>query len=189
VPHKPDLHEDFRRVRPALEGELVRLRAPEDADADRLNPLFSDPEVLAGLRLPFPQSAEEYRDFVRSQRGRDAGLMFTIETLEGEPVGGCGLMGIDARARDAELGIWIAKPHWNRGYGSDAMRVLCRFGFRHLNLQRITLHVYETNRGARRVYERVGFKHEGTLRRAQFIGGRYVDATVMGLLSEEFVEG
>lgn len=186
--HQPDLHEDFRRVRPALEGELVRLRPPEEADADRLNPLFSDPEVLAGLRLAFPQSAEGYREFVRSNRGRDDQLMFAIETLAGEPIGGCGFMGIDARARDAELGIWIGKPHWNRGYGTDAMRVLCRFGFRHLNLQRITLHVYETNPAGRHVYERVGFKHEGTLRRAQFLGGRYVDATVMGLLSEELIE-
>jgi RimJ/RimL family protein N-acetyltransferase len=65
------------------------------------------------------------------------------------------------------------------------MRTLCRFGFRHMNLQRIELNVFSVNPRALRVYERVGFKVEGTRRRSQFVGGRYVDSFVMGLLSEE----
>jgi RimJ/RimL family protein N-acetyltransferase len=65
------------------------------------------------------------------------------------------------------------------------MRTLCRFGFRHLNLQRIELNVFSVNPRALRVYERVGFKVEGTRRRSQFVGGLYVDSYVMGLLSEE----
>jgi RimJ/RimL family protein N-acetyltransferase len=29
------------------------------------------------------------------------------------------------------LGIWIGAPYWDRGYGTDAVRMLCRFGFLH----------------------------------------------------------
>ena len=57
-----------------------------------------------------------------------------------------------------------------------------------MNLQRIELHVYAGNTRGIRAYERVGFRLEGTLRRAQFVGGRYVDVLVMGLLAEELVE-
>jgi RimJ/RimL family protein N-acetyltransferase len=64
----------------------------------------------------------------------------------------------------------------------------CRFGFRYMNLQRISLSVYATNEKAQRVYERVGFKREGVSRREQFLGGRHVDTVEMGLLAEEFVD-
>ena len=48
-----------------------------------------------------------------------------------------------------------------QGYGSDALRALVGFGFDELRLERIGLDVYDFNERARRVYERVGFVHEG----------------------------
>ncbi|MFN2545198.1 MAG: GNAT family N-acetyltransferase [Actinomycetota bacterium] len=180
------LHDDFRRVRPTLEGDLVRLRARELEDLERLNEMFDDPDVLAGLVVTFPQPLEGIREWYEGTRSLDDQVHFVIETLAGESMGICGLQNIEARARQALLGIWIGKPYWERGYGTDAIRVLCGFGFRQMNLQRITLHVYEPNERARHVYEKLGFKLEGTMRRAQFIGGRYVDDHVMGLLVEDF---
>lgn len=174
--------------RSPFEGRLVRLRAPEESDADALNAEFGDPDVLAGITLAFPQASAGYREFVRSTRGSPTQATFTIETLDGEPLGTCDLRDIEPRARVAHVGIWIRKATWGRGYGTDAMRTLCRFGFRELNLQRIELQVYETNPAAIRSYEKVGFRHEGTLRRAQFLGGRHIDVRVMGLLAEELVE-
>ena len=57
-----------------------------------------------------------------------------------------------------------------------------------MNLQRVSLYVLDTNHRARSVYETVGFVHEGTLRRARFRHGRYVDLHVMGLLADELGE-
>src|SRR5437879_9941124 len=67
----------------------------------------------------------------------------------------------------SELGIWITEPLWNRGYGTDAVRTLCRFGFREMNLHRISLHVYDFNPRGVMVYEKVGFREEGRLRRSE----------------------
>jgi RimJ/RimL family protein N-acetyltransferase len=182
------LHDDFRRVRAAFEGDLVRLRAREDEDLPRLNAMFDEPAVLGGLQVPFPQPMAGIREWMEATRGAENQVHFVIETTAGEAVGVCGLQDIDGRARHAVLGIWIGEPYWHRGFGTDAIRVLCRFGFRHMNLQRITLQVYEPNERARRVYEKVGFKREGTLRRSQFVGGRYVDEYVMGLHAEELID-
>ena len=184
----PDLPEEFRRIRPALEGRLVRLRAVEDEDLPRLNGMLNDRDVTAGLRLVFPQPLVGIREWAASARSGADALHLVVETLERESIGECGLRGLNDRNRSADLGIWIARPYWGRGYGTDAVRTLCRFGFRHMNLQRIELGVYETNPGARRAYEKVGFVAEGTLRRAQFVGGRYVDEVLMGLLAEDLVE-
>ncbi len=172
------------------EGRLVRLRAREQTDLAKLNEMFDDPDVLEGLKMTFPQSMAGIRECAERTRADQTNATFVIETLQGrDTIGVCSLENIDARARQAQFGIWVGKPYWNRGYGTDATRTCCRFGSRYLNLQRIELTVYaETNPRALRVYEKVGFKREGTLRRAQFIGGRYRDVAVMGLLAEELTE-
>jgi RimJ/RimL family protein N-acetyltransferase len=187
MPDRQD--EDFRRIRSPFEGKLVRLRAIEEDDLPRLSELFNDPEVLQSLeQVVFPEPLAGTRAWWVQSRNSPSQEAFAIETLSGELVGACDLRGISRRSRTAVLGIWIGKPFWNRGYGTDAVRTLCRFGFRELNLQRIQLHVHETNTRAVRAYEKVGFKEEGRLRRAHFVDGRYVDVIVMGLLVEELPE-
>ena len=173
----------------ALEGRLVRLRAFEPADFPALNTLYNDIEVGAGVGMAFPQPVAGFREYVDGARGKPDQVTFAIETLDGRSaIGGCSLFDVGAPSRAALLGIWIGKPHWDKGYGTDAVRALCRFGFRHMNLQRIELNVFATNPRAVRAYEKVGFRVEGTRRRSQFVGGGYVDSLLMGLLAEELLE-
>lgn len=182
-------HEDFGRVRSPLEGRLIRLRAVEETDLERLNGMIWDPEVSVTLAMTWPEPVAGTREWWEGTRRNPSTQAFAIETLAGEElIGVCSLEDRDPRARSAALGIWIGKPYWDRGYGTDAVRTLCRFGFREMNLQRIGLAVYDTNPRGRRAYEKVGFKEEGRRRRAHFVGGRHIDVIAMGLLSEELVE-
>ena len=175
--------------RPAFEGRLIRLRKPEPADADTLNDLFNDPEVGEHLGPVMPQPIAGFRAFVEAAEKDLKTAVFTIERLtDREPVGGCSLFDIETSHRSALLGIWLAKPRWNQGFGTDAVRTLCRFAFRHMNLQRVELNVFSTNPRGLRAYEKVGFRQEGTRRRAEFVNGALVDSYVMGLLAEELVE-
>jgi len=175
--------------RPALEGSLIRLRKPEPTDADMLNDLFNDPEVGEHLGPIMPQPVSGFRAFIESADKDPKTAIFTIERLaDRAPVGGCSFFDIETSQRSAMLGIWLAKPYWNQGLGSDAVRTLCRFAFDHMNLQRVALDVFATNPRGLRVYEKVGFRLEGTLRRAEFVNGELVDCYVMGLLAEELVD-
>ncbi len=179
-------HEDFGRVRSLFEGELIRLRAVEEEDLPRINELFWDPEVTQFLDVVWPEPIVGTREWW--ERSRSDGIaLFAIETLPGEFIGACELGAIDRRVRSAVLGIWIGKPFWGRGFGTDAVRTLARFGFNEMNLQRIRLLVQETNPRAKAAYEKVGFKEEGRLRRAAFIEGEHVDLIEMGLLAEDLL--
>jgi RimJ/RimL family protein N-acetyltransferase len=174
---------------PPFEGRLVRLRAHEPADFAPLAALLSDPEVLEGTTAPMPESAAEQQRWIERIRGSEHELRFVIDRLEDRrTMGACGLHDIDPATRRAELGIWLGRPYWGAGYGTDAVRTLCRYGFRFLNLQRIGLDLVATNERARRAYERVGFRPEGTRRRYEFVGGAPADSLLMGLLVEEFVD-
>jgi RimJ/RimL family protein N-acetyltransferase len=180
----------YEQAAPPLEGELVRLRAYERADAETMNELFSDPEVLRGIgSVRFPQAVAGFREFLDRVRGSTTTTAFAIETLsDRDPVGGCGLEDIQSAVRTATFGIWIGKPYWGRGFATDATRTLCRFGFRYMNLHRIELNVFAWNAAAVRAYEKVGFRREGTRRHDGFDRGAHTDSHVMGLLDEELAE-
>jgi RimJ/RimL family protein N-acetyltransferase len=181
-------HEDFQRVRSPLEGGLVRLRAVEESDIPLIHDLFSDPEVQRTLSVNWPGPVADTRIWWEGTRRNPSTEAFVIETLPGELVGVCSLEDTNRAARWAGLGLWVGRPYWDRGYGTDAVRVLCRFAFREMNLQRVGLSVYDINPRGVRAYEKVGFKEEGRRRRGHFADGRYVDVIVMGLLAEDLIE-
>lgn len=166
---------------------MVRLRALEETDLPRINEGIWNPNVSRNLSVAFPQSLAGTREFWDRAR-REGAFLFAVETLAGELIGVCDL-GLHQRVRAGELGIWIAEPYWDRGYGTDAVRTLCRFGFREMNLQRVGLMVFETNRRGVRAYEKVGFKEEGRVRPGAFVDGEYVDVIQMGLLAEDLADG
>lgn len=180
--------EPFARIAPPLEGSLVRLRAVEEEDLARLSELVWDPEVTRHLAVVWPDGVAGTRAWWEGARADPHQVVFAIETLPGELVGACDLRDAGGRARQAGLGIFVGRPYWERGYGTDAVRTVCRFAFREMNLQRVQLDVYEINPRGRRAYEKVGFRKEGRLRRAHFVDGRSVDVIVMGLLAEELIE-
>src|SRR5262249_23759045 len=78
------------------------------------------------------------------------------------------------------------KAYWNRGYGTEALRLLLRHGFHTLNLNRVALRVYGNNARAIHAYEKAGFAHEGQLRQAIYKEGAYRDVLLMSVLREEW---
>lgn len=78
------------------------------------------------------------------------------------------------------------KSYWNKGYGTEAVRLLAKHGFHTINLHRIYLRVLENNLRAIRAYEKAGFTHEGRQRQADYKNGMYIDLLVMSMLQSEF---
>ena len=176
--------------RPIIRGEQVYLRAPERSDIGDFVRWFNDAEVLHNLAMSAPMSeAAENAWFERMlERQGSTDYHFVICLLaDGRAIGTAGLHGVDLVNGSAEFGIAIGETdEWSKGYGTDALRAICDFGFGSLRLERIGLHVYEGNARGRRAYEKAGFSHEGTLRRAHFANGRHEDVHVMSLLRDEW---
>jgi len=174
-----------------LKGERVGLRAPEREHIDLFLKWFNDLDILQYVLRVRPMGRAEEEEWLAGLSKRPDDLVFVIAALEGGvPIGSCGLHRISASNRSAELGIVIGeKENWNRGYGREAMNLLCGYGFGVLNLNRIGLSVYEYNVRGIRCYERVGFRPEGRRRAARFWDGRYWDILEMGLLASEWKAG
>jgi RimJ/RimL family protein N-acetyltransferase len=160
-----------------IETERLLIRCFEPTDAPRL--LESITESVDHLMPWIPWAKDEPEDLeakirkVRLFRGRfDLGLdyVFGIFDRSGEQLlGGTGLhtrLGGNAR----EIGYWINARQANKGYTTEAVRALIKVGFDIEKLDRLEIHCDPENHKSRRIPERLGFRHEATLK------DRFVDA-------------
>ncbi|MBN9393445.1 MAG: GNAT family N-acetyltransferase [Chloroflexi bacterium] len=96
------------------------------------------------------------------------------------------LSGIDRSFGTSHLSVNIGNPEdRGKGYGSEAIRLICSYAFKELRLHRVALVVYQYNDRAFELYKRLGFKEEGRAREAIYRNGRYFDCIQMGMLEGE----
>jgi diamine N-acetyltransferase len=174
-------------------GERVRLRRDERSDVLKFAEWLNDPDVVRHLMMNLPISTvneEQWFDNMLKQPREEQ--PFAIEIRDGDGwrlIGNCGLMDIDWTVRRAEAGLFIGdKSCWNRGYGTEVMRLLLKVGFETLNLNCIFLRVDEDNLGGIRAYEKAGFVHEGRERQGSYRAGQYHDVLRMSVLRSEWIQ-
>jgi diamine N-acetyltransferase len=174
-----------------LYGKRIRLRSDERRDLPLFVEWLNDPEVRRYLSMALPTSmAEEEQWFETMLKKPKEEHPLAIEIKEGESwrlIGNCGFFDFDWRARKAEVGLFIGdKSCWNKGYGTEVMRLLLDHGFGTLNLNRIYLHVDVENLGGIKAYEKAGYVLESRLREEIYRDGHYHDELLMSVLKSEW---
>jgi RimJ/RimL family protein N-acetyltransferase len=136
---------------------------------------------------PAASVGEQFRRWSRNEGG-DVGFA-VVDRESGVLVGHVTLYGGSLPARAGTLAVLIGDEHVGHGYGLDAVRVLTRYGFRELGLNRIELGVVAFNTRARAVYRKAGFVEEGVRRQAVFHDGVFHDHVIMAVLAQEWERG
>ena len=103
-------------------------------------------------------------------------------------IGGAGLR-VDEANHNAELGYWIAVPHWGHGYATEAARAMVGYGFEQLGLNRIFASHFGHNPASGRVLQKVGMRHEGCQRQHIRKWDQLVDLELYGMLRAEWKAG
>ncbi len=171
-----------------LKGEKCILRPLKLEDAKTLSEIANEIQVRDYLSNVFPYTDVRIEEFIKrlSSQKVPTDIVLGIE-VDGVLVGTTGIHRINWTSRNGYFGIAIyRKEYWNRGIGTEATRLMLKYAFEYLNLHKILLEVYEYNERAIRVYEKVGFRVEGGLRKNHYWKGRYYDVIVMGILQEEY---
>jgi putative acetyltransferase len=151
------------------------------------------PEDAEGMyRLRLMQGSLDYTlalpsERIEGSRRRVEGLSpddhSFVAVLDGVVVGMCGLHVMAGKRRhSASLGMSVDDHLQGRGIGRKLMGAMLDVADNYLGLTRVELEVLVDNPRAIRLYERMGFEHEGCKRKAVFRGGQYVDAYVMARL-------
>jgi RimJ/RimL family protein N-acetyltransferase len=158
---------------------LVRPAVPADTDA--LVALGRSVAAEDTLWLTYDRSRGDERRNLRAVQRDPNVAVFVAETSEG-------IVGRLSIARDgqqlshhvAELGLMVVAGARKRGIGTALMEEAIKWA-RRAGVVKLELTVFPHNEPAIALYRKLGFTDEGLRRRRYFIGGRYVDAMLMGL--------
>lgn len=166
-----------------LAGETVDLHTIEEEDLEDIQRWINEPSVRAGLGSTDPISGHEEREWWEATAEDDD--VHLLVCADDEGVGTVGLTDVIDVAGSAEVGYFFGPDAWGKGYATDAVRTLCRYGFAERRLAKLYAHVFETNPASARVLEKVGFREEGRFRDQWFLDGERIDVLRYGLLPEE----
>lgn len=163
-------------------SDNTHLRLLSEADAAELHALIEADRDHLAQWLPWAagQTAADTAGFLRRARmqvERNDGFQAAI-VESGAIVGVAGYHGVDWAHRSTSLGYWLAAASQGRGTMTAAVRALTDHALTEWGLIRVEIRAALENRRSRAIPERLGFRQEGTLRRAERVGGRFLDLAV-----------
>jgi RimJ/RimL family protein N-acetyltransferase len=170
-----------------LKGSAVRLTEILPVDSDILYGWINDAEAVR-FNAPFaPITRSQHDEWFASIGKNPSKALFAIRPLDSDTLlGTVQLIDIHPVHRTAELTIRIGKDtDRGKGYGTDALKLVIDTAFRDMNLVRVWLRVFSTNKRAIRAYEKAGFEKEGVMRKAVWINGSRLDEVVMAVLRQD----
>ncbi|MFK4300849.1 MULTISPECIES: GNAT family N-acetyltransferase [unclassified Paenibacillus] len=170
-------------------GDRIKLSAVREEDAETMFKWGEDAEYLRNvdtdLALPYTLKQMESEGSPSSNE-----VYFRLRTLADDVlIGFVAIHGIEWNNRIGQLAIGIGNTDYRgKGYGAEAVRLILRYAFYELNLNRVGLDVIEYNEQAIRTYEKAGFQLEGRVRSAVLRDGNSYDRIMMGMLYSEWNE-
>jgi len=167
-------------------GQKVYLSPLSLDDADYFTEWLNDYSVTMTLNsisdvITFEQEKEILQKL-------STGYNFAIiDDQKKKLMGATGLYNVDMINRTAQYGIFIGdKNFWNRGYGTDAIKLVLDFAFNILNLHHVSLQVIDFNKRAIKSYEKAGFKIVGKYSEYKQICGQRFDMVLMEILAQDY---
>lgn len=169
--------------------ERLLLRPGWAEDAPALSRAIGDHEVVRNLsRVPWPYALGDAERFIAlpQEHGRPSLLIFRREGASPELIGGIGLN--DGVNGTPELGYWLARAHWGRGYATEAGRALLAICDETLRLPHLIASHALDNPASGRVLAKLGFRPTGEIGRMPS-PGRGGEMEVRGFLRPRFARG
>ena len=155
-----EIRESYREgSTPVLETERLVLRAPRFEDAKAVVTLANDRRVAENTaRIPHPYRQADADEWITGVTAGACKETFLI-TLDGAPIGACGLDMRDAPT--PELGYWLGAQYWGHGFATEAARAVIDYAFEHLEHDALQAGARVSNPASRRVLEKCGFQWTG----------------------------
>jgi [ribosomal protein S5]-alanine N-acetyltransferase len=170
-----------------LETSRLLLRGFLPSDASRVRELAGDYEIAkTTLNIPWPYPegvAETWIESLADRYEKQQDMTWAL-TLRGDCniIGAISLMNVSTRHLHAELGYWVGKPYWNKGYCTEAGRGVIGFAFGNLRLNRIFASHFVSNMASCKVMTKLGMAPEGIQRSHVERFGEWKDLEMHGVL-------
>ena len=175
---------------PTLHTERLSLRPMHPIDAEDMFDYARRPEVTKYLLWREHEDIYFSRDYLNYINRRYAlGDFYDWAIIDHESrrmIGTCGFTKIDTANNSAEIGYVLNPDFHRRGFGSEAVRRILKFGFEELNLNRIEARFMQGNEASLALMRSVGMTFEGYMRDLLFVKGSYRTVGVSSILRSEY---
>lgn len=178
----------FMKYFKKIDGKKVYLSPMNEEDVEIYTKWLNDFTVTDGLGMSTRiTTLSNERDFINSNTSSGAYQFAIVDKKTDKVIGNGGYSSIDHLKQTGELGLFIGdEDNRNRGYGTDALSLLVKYGFEYLNLNNIMLKVYSFNDRAIKCYKKVGFKEFGRRHKTIPIKNVWYDDIYMEILREDY---
>ena len=149
-----------------LETDRLILRPWTESDAESLYEYAKDSDVGPIAGWPPHRSVDESLNVIKNVLN-GAQCYAICEKTDGKAIGSIelklkGHTDMTEREDECELGYWLGKPFWGRGYVPEAANALLRYGFETLGMNTVWCGYYDGNAKSKRVQEKLGFDYHHT---------------------------
>ncbi|WP_219226830.1 GNAT family N-acetyltransferase [Pedobacter antarcticus] len=171
--------------------ERLKLRLVKMADLEAVHVLHQMAETDQYNTLGIPRDLEETNIIVDGWihdhlKKTIRNYTFAVELEKGGFIGLVSLKLSSEKFNSAEIWYKINVEHWNKGFATEAIRAVIRFGFDRLKLHRIEAGCAVENLASIRVLEKAGMTREGTKRQILPLKTGWMDSFEYAILDEEF---
>ncbi len=169
-----------------LAGQKIDLcvKRTDDAALEQYLNWMNDEEFIPYLaRNNRITDLGEEQNYVNKSAGERDYQFSIVEKGSRRLVGNCGFT-VSRNWQNGNLGICIGeKDCWNKGYGTEAIKMMIRYCFNELNLHRVSLSVAGNNPRAQKCYKKAGMIECGRAHEHLFVAGKWVDLVYMEILN------
>lgn len=169
-----------------LESERLLLKPVEENDLDYLLDLRWNAEVVESI-IHDPLSFTNQKEWFKNLKKTDLPLsIFLKKDNQLQIIGTVGFYNIEMRHQRATWRLRVDPLLQGKGIGSEAAKMLFDYGFKTLNLIKITGDAFADNQAILKLHEKIGFKQEGFLSKHYYHKGEFRDSIQLALFKEDF---
>lgn len=172
-----------------IEGEKVYLSPLELSSLVKITKWVNDKDSACFIGNYFCNISEELEKEVINKKCLDSSnYKFQIHLKDNDEfIGVCDLHNVSFKDQYAEIGYNIGEISFrNKGYGSEALNLLCDYAFNILNIRNIVMTIYDFNIASIKCAIKNNFKKVGIVKERYYCMGKYNDMIYYQLTKEEF---
>lgn len=165
---------------------FIKLLSVDDVTNDYANWL-NDPETNKYLESKWKNhNLEDLKEYVKHMNNTENNKLFGIFLLENKKhIGNIKIGNINQIHRFAEVGLMIGdKNSLNKGYGTEAIKLVTEYAFKHINLNKLVAGMYLNNIGSYKSFIKAGYREVGIYKKHIFYNGEYIDQYIVEILNE-----
>lgn len=173
---------------PTIQTERLLLRQFTENDIENVFKGLSHPDIIKyyGVSYSTLEETKEQMKFFADLEKNETGIWWAICSLDNKSFYGAGgLNSLSKEHKKAEIGFWLLTDFWGQGIMTEAMPLICKYGFGQLGLHRIEGLVETDNINCKKAMAKLDFKHEGTMIDCEIKNGRFISLDIYAKLRNQ----